>query len=145
MNLERLPRLSNFHLQTWATEARLLHWLTFLWLFIGLVVLFSASHYNGVAEFGDGLYYFKRQLIGVAIGLVGFLSLGPLVTSTHLSDRESTVLCLLALIFAVPILGLSVNGAQRWLELGPFSCSLRRSLNLFGIAKRPKYLVSGNG
>jgi len=120
LNLERLPRLSNLPLQNWATEARLLHWLTFLWLFIGLVVLFSASHYNGVAEFGDGLYYFKRQLIGVAIGLVGFHLL------VHTSLRRILVIAsplffvLLGLIFAIPILGLSVNGATRWLVLGPF-------------------------
>jgi Bacterial cell division membrane protein len=56
----------------WAAEARWLRWLTFLWLFVGLTALFSASYPIANSEFGDGLYYFKRQLIAVALGLAGF-------------------------------------------------------------------------
>jgi cell division protein FtsW len=55
--------------QEWALNARLLKWLTFVWLFIGLAVLFSASFPSADAEFGDGLYYFKRQLIWVVLGI----------------------------------------------------------------------------
>jgi len=120
LNLKRLARLNNLPLQTWATEARLLHWLTFLWLFIGLVVLFSASHYNGIAEFGDGLYYFKRQLIGIAIGLAGFHLLVHAPLRRILAIASPLLFALLVLIFAVPILGESEYGSTRRLALGPF-------------------------
>ncbi|NEP82743.1 MAG: cell division protein FtsW, partial [Okeania sp. SIO3B3] len=43
MDLRYLIPFFDPKVQTWAIEARLLRWLTFLWLFIGLVVLFSAS------------------------------------------------------------------------------------------------------
>ncbi|MEL6334392.1 MAG: cell division protein FtsW, partial [Cyanobacteria bacterium J06626_26] len=44
MNLTRFAGVVNFFsVQDWALEARLLRWLTMLWLAIGLVVLFSAS------------------------------------------------------------------------------------------------------
>ena len=29
--------------QNWSTEARLLRWLTYIWLLVGLIALFSAS------------------------------------------------------------------------------------------------------
>ena len=61
MKLIRLIPFFDPSVQDWAFEARLLRWLTFLWLFVGLVVLFSASFPIAEADFGDGLYYFKRQ------------------------------------------------------------------------------------
>ncbi len=118
----RLNRFRDLPVQAWATEARLLQWLTFVWLFIGLVVLFSVSHHSGLIEFGDGLYYFKRQLIGVAIGLIGFHFLVHLPLSRTLAIALPGFIVLLGLILAIPVLGLgtSVNGAARWLALGPF-------------------------
>ena len=53
-----------------ATEARLLRWLTFLWLFAGLAVLFSASYPVADIAFKDGTLYFKYQLAWAVIGLL---------------------------------------------------------------------------
>jgi len=50
----------------WTIEAR---WLTFVWLFVGLVVLFSASHPVGETNLGR-LYYVKRQLAWIMLGLI---------------------------------------------------------------------------
>jgi cell division protein FtsW len=55
----------------WAVTPRLLRWLTFVWLFVGLAVMYSASFPVGDA-IGDGLYYFKRQLIAIALGMILF-------------------------------------------------------------------------
>jgi len=102
-------------------EARLLRWLTFLWLFIGLVVLFSASYPNADAKFGDGLYYFKRQLIWVLLGLIGFNLLVRSSLRYVLGIAHWCVILLLGLLFAtlIPGLGTTTNGATRWLALGP--------------------------
>jgi len=35
-------------LDQWSLEARLLRWLTFVWLLIGLIALFSASYAVGL-------------------------------------------------------------------------------------------------
>ena len=58
--------------KNWSAEARLLRWMTFLWLLVGLVVLFSASYALADSRFDNGLYYFIRQLIWLWIGLIGF-------------------------------------------------------------------------
>ncbi len=105
----------------WALEARLLRWLTFLWLFVGLAVLFSASYPSANAEFGDGLYYFKRQLIWVVVGLIGFnvLVYTPLRYIQGISDWAVIILLGFIWLTIVPGLGTTVNGATRWLKLGP--------------------------
>ncbi|MCT7973850.1 FtsW/RodA/SpoVE family cell cycle protein [Laspinema olomoucense] len=105
----------------WALEARLLRWLTFLWLFVGLAVLFSASYPSANAEFGDGLYYFKRQLIWVVVGLIGFnvLVYTPLRYIQGITDWAVIILLGLIWLTIVPGLGTTVNGATRWLKLGP--------------------------
>lgn len=105
----------------WALEARLLRWLTFLWLFVGLAVLFSASYPSANATFGDGLYYFKRQLIWVVVGLIGFnvLVYTPLRYIQSVSDWGVIILLGLIWLTIVPGFGTTVNGATRWLKLGP--------------------------
>ncbi|HAC65377.1 MAG TPA: cell division protein FtsW, partial [Cyanothece sp. UBA12306] len=58
--------------QHWSGEARFLRWLTFLWISIGLISLFSASYAVAEAETGNGWYYMIRQLIWIWMGLQGF-------------------------------------------------------------------------
>jgi cell division protein FtsW len=107
--------------QEWALNARLLKWLTFLWMFIGLAVLFSASFPSADAEFGDGLYYFKRQLIWVGIGLIGFNLIVRSPIRYILSTAHWFVIALLMFLFVtlIPGVGTTVNGATRWISVGP--------------------------
>jgi cell division protein FtsW len=105
----------------WAIDARLLRWLTFLWMFMGLAVLFSASYPIADAEFGDGLYYFKRQVVWAMLGLVGFNLIIRSPLRYILSVSHWFVIALLGfiLITLIPGIGTTVNGATRWLALGP--------------------------
>lgn len=104
----------------WAVSARLLYWLTLLWLFLGLVVLFSASYPVGYADYNDGLYYCKRQMFGVLVGLGVFYLIVHSSLRYALGIAHWFVLLLLALIFStlIPGVGTSTNGATRWIALG---------------------------
>lgn len=121
VDINRLIPIFDPSVQEWAWEARILRWLTFLWLFVGLVVLFSASYPSAHADYGDGLYYFKRQLIAVLVGLAGFNILVHSPLRYILGIANWFVILLLGLIWLtlVPGLGNTVNGATRWLALGP--------------------------
>lgn len=121
MALRDLFLLVNPSDREWAIDARLLRWLTFLWMFIGLAVLFSASYPSADSEFGDGLYYFKRQLIWAALGLVAFNVLVRSPLRYVLGITHWFLILLLVLIFVtlIPGVGTTVNGATRWLALGP--------------------------
>lgn len=101
--------------QDWAIAARMLRWLTFLWLFVGLVVLFSASYAP------EGLAFFGRQLAWLELGLIGFglLARSPLRRLFKLAPGILFVLLGLILATKFTPLGTTVNGASRWVALGP--------------------------
>ncbi|MEM7552791.1 MAG: FtsW/RodA/SpoVE family cell cycle protein [Cyanobacteria bacterium P01_A01_bin.84] len=118
--LIRFIPLFDSSVNNWALEARLLRWLTLIWLFIGLVVLFSASFpVAGVRE-SDGFFYFKRQLMWVAVGLVGFNIIVNIPIRKFTSYSHWFIIFLLVLIFMtlVPGLGQRDLGAARRLA-GP--------------------------
>lgn len=105
----------------WAVEARILRWVTFLWLGIGLIVLFSASYAVAEVKQGDGLYYVKRQLIGIWLGLIAFNLIARSPIRSFIKIAPWLVGIFLALIFVTLTgIGVNVNGATRWIALGPF-------------------------
>lgn len=121
MNLRYFLPVYDSSVNQWALEARLLRWLTFLWLFVGLIILFSASYPVADVDFGDGLYYVKRQLVWVVVGLIGFNILVHCPIRYVLAQAKWLIFVLIALLYLtlVPGLGTTVNGATRWLALGP--------------------------
>lgn len=120
MNLRRLIPFFDKSVSNWALEARLLRWLTLLWLFIGLAMLFSASYPVADVRYHDGLYYFKRQIIWVVVGLTIFNITVNLPLRKLLSKSHWFVIILLALIIftLIPGLGKSDLGSARRI-LGP--------------------------
>ncbi|MFM8305661.1 MAG: FtsW/RodA/SpoVE family cell cycle protein [Microcystis aeruginosa] len=107
--------------KNWSAEARLLRWMTFLWLLVGLVVLFSASYALADSRFDNGLHYFIRQLIWLWIGLIGFNFLVRLPIEKLLKIAPWMILLVLGLILItlIPGLGANINGATRWIKIGP--------------------------
>lgn len=111
--------------KNWSVEARLLRWLTLLWLGIGLVVLFSASYAvaanpDNDATRGDGWYYVKRQLIWIWIGLMGCNAIARSPIRLLLKIAPWLVLlCLGLILLTLTPLGSEVNGSTRWIKLGP--------------------------
>jgi cell division protein FtsW len=113
----------------WATEARLLRWLTFLWLFAGLAVLFSASYSVADIAFKDGTLYFKYQLAWAVIGLLLFNMIVHLPLRVMLKITPVLLFIILALLYAthIPGLGTTRNAATRWLSVGSSSFLLQPS------------------
>ncbi|EKQ68278.1 bacterial cell division membrane protein [Leptolyngbyaceae cyanobacterium JSC-12] len=121
MNIRRLLPFFDTTAQDWAMEARILRWLTFVWLFIGLAMVFSASYVIADADHGDGLYYFKLQIFWVLVGLIGFNLLVHSPIRFILGFADWILLGILAMILVtlIPGVGILVNGSSRWLFIGP--------------------------
>ncbi|HZG40971.1 MAG TPA: FtsW/RodA/SpoVE family cell cycle protein [Nodosilinea sp.] len=143
MNIARLIPWIDPTVEQWSAEARWLRWLTFLWLGGGLLVLFSASYAVAVAEHGYGLHYVMVQLLWVAIGLVIFNRIVHTSLDRLLQGSGIVLLGLVGLVglTLIPSLGVTVNGATRWLPLGPFMiqpselikpCLVLQGARLFG-------------
>lgn len=122
MDVARLIPLVDFSVKGWTAEARWLRWLTFVWLGLGLLVLYSASYPVGLAEQGNGLHYVLIQLMWIGLGMVGFNWIVHTPLDKLLKISGTLVLVLLGLIAftLIPSMGVTVNGATRWLALGPF-------------------------
>ncbi|MBD2595910.1 FtsW/RodA/SpoVE family cell cycle protein [Nostoc spongiaeforme FACHB-130] len=121
MNLTRLIPIFDNSVTSWAVEARLLRWLTLIWLFFGLIVLYSASYPVADARQGDGLYYFKRQIIWVIVSLVIFNLIVnlPLRKILRVSHWFLGLFLLLIFVTLVPGLGKKAFDAARWIAIGP--------------------------
>ncbi|MGF2036029.1 MAG: FtsW/RodA/SpoVE family cell cycle protein [Nostoc sp. CmiVER01] len=121
MNLRRLIPIFDSSVSNWALEARLLRWLTLIWLFVGLIMLFSASYPVADGNHHDGLYYFKRQLLWVLVSLIGFNIIVNSPLQKILGVSHWFLLLFLTLIFItlIPGLGKKAFDAARWIAIGP--------------------------
>jgi cell division protein FtsW len=101
---------------------RWLFTVTLLLVFVGLVMVFSASAVMAKEKFATPYYFVERQLLFAAVGIIAMWVLKgvdyrkykqPAVVFTFLAV---TTLLLLGVFFVH-----GSHGARRWLYLGPFS------------------------
>ncbi len=121
MNLLRLIPIFDNSVSTWGLEARILRWLTLTWMFIGLIILFSASYPVADERHGDGLYYFKRQILWGIVSLIIFNIIVNLPLRKILGVSHWFLILFLMLIFVtlIPGLGKKAFDAARWIAIGP--------------------------
>ena len=112
---------SNPESVVWPSYARWIQWLTYLWLAVGLIILLSASYPSAITDFGDGLYYVKRQLLWVLLGIIEFniLIRVPIAQTMRIAPTGLLVGLILIMLTLVKSIGISVNGASRWIAIGP--------------------------
>ncbi|AGE16553.1 cell division protein FtsW [Serratia sp. OLHL2] len=128
-------RLPNFglteRLKDWVTGARdndavnmvlydrTLLWLTFGLAIIGFVMVTSASMPIGQRLADDPFLFAKRDAL--YLGLAFGLSLVTLRIPMEVWQRYSNVMLLMSIVMLLIVLvvGSSVNGASRWIALGP--------------------------
>ena len=89
----------------------------------GIVCVYSASAYNAEVQYGDSLYFVKKQIVGFVLGLAGMIAIS-FVDYEKLKKcgvpALAVSLVLLALVF-VPGVGKSNYGATRWIGFGGFT------------------------
>ena len=88
----------------------------------GVLAVYSAVSFLAETKSGGDTerFLFRHLLrIGLALGVAGLFSLVDYRRLARWS--KPAMVCSLALLVAVQVLGAVTNGAQRWLELGPVS------------------------
>lgn len=95
----------------------------FLMVIFGCVMIYSASSYVGEVQYGDKLFFVKKQLIGVVGGTLAFIGIQFLPYHKLAKLKIPAVVIaviLLALVF-VPGVGVTNYGATRWIGFGSFT------------------------
>ncbi|MBO4897264.1 MAG: putative lipid II flippase FtsW [Clostridia bacterium] len=90
-------------------------------LAFGLIMVFSASSPSAYYNNGDQFYYIKKQLIWMLLGFVAMYFFA--VIDINIIKKYAGPFCAvtLVLMLLVPIIGVSSNGAKRWLGVGPIT------------------------
>jgi len=97
--------------------------LTLFLMAIGLVAVAAASpasaqRYSDATHHMPALYYFWRQLMWVAVSLPVLVIVSMLPTES--ARRMALIGCagFLVMLMLIPLIGVQVNGARRWLGVG---------------------------
>lgn len=86
----------------------------------GCLMIYSASSYAAEVQYGDSLYFVKKQLIGVVLGMaamVGTCFLPYKKLAKFSLPAIAVAVILLALVF-IPGVGITNYGATRWIGFG---------------------------
>ncbi len=98
---------------------------------IGLVFVNSATSHSPVN--GDPLYYVKRQVIWVSIGIVLMVVFAAIDYSVWQRWWKVIYAGNLGLLLAVFVVGHSAMGAQRWIQIGPLPLQPSEMAKIFVI------------
>ena len=87
---------------------------------VGLVMVYSASSITSLAQMSDGLYYFKRQLLWVIVGLAAMLLTSgiPYNKLERISVPLLGIAIVLLIILLIPGVARDIGGAKRWIRFG---------------------------
>ena len=87
----------------------------------GLIMVFSASYYYSISQAGNAYSYLLRHGLWVILG-IGVMILGASIDyRIYRKAAVPFVIIIGVLLILVPFIGTTVNGATRWLSIGPIT------------------------
>ncbi len=103
--------------------------ITFCIVGFGMLMIYSASSYSAQVKYDDSTFFLRRQAINVLIGAVAMLLATKFNYKLFIKPFTPLRIRLVQLLFwfvvglqgAVLMQGGSLNGANRWLKIGPVS------------------------
>ena len=115
-------------------------------LFLGLIMVGSASVSVAQRELGAPFYYLWRQLLFTGMGLLLAIIVVrvPMRVWQELGPALMILNLLLLLLVFIPGLGHSANGSTRWISIGSFHLQASEIVKLFSVVYLSGYLVRHN-
>ncbi len=112
-------------------------------VFLGLIMVCSASITIADRELGSPFYYLLRQMFYIGAGVAAAIA-AAMISLEHW-ERFSPMLLLAGIVLLIlvllPGIGREVNGSQRWIMLGPVNLQPSELVKLFAILYLSGYLV----
>jgi cell division protein FtsW len=90
-------------------------------LIVGLGAMLSAASVVSFREWGDSLYYVKRQVVWVGLGIVALVVFTRIPYRLYRRFALPIFLLAVAGLVATMVFGDVRGGARRWIEVGPLT------------------------
>lgn len=127
--------------------------LLFLTLFLvcfGLVMIFSTSSYNASRNHGNPFYYLEKQAIFAVMGTVLMIIVSKIDYHFYIKPlpvlrmKPVTLLYILCMLLQTYVLlfGKEINGAKRWINLGPLGGFQPSELSKIAVILFTAYIVN---
>jgi len=115
-------------------------------MFLGLIMVGSASVSVAQRELGQPFYYLWRQMLFTGMGVFAAIIVArvPLRLWQELGPALMIVNLLLLLLVFIPGLGHAANGSTRWIAIGSFHLQASEIVKLFSVIYLAGYLVRHN-
>lgn len=111
----------------------------------GVVMVYSASYYNGTVNYDDPFFFAKKQIVGVVLGFAAMLVVSRVDYHKIAKQRIIIFIVSVLLLIAVFIPGIGVEnwGAKRWIQL-PFFTVQSSEVAKFGFIIFAAYYMAKN-
>ena len=112
-------------------------------IIIGLVMVTSSTVDFASAKFSSPLFFFKKQLIFLLLGVFVLYVVSHIKTEFYYDYGQYFLLAafFISLLVHLPGLGVSINGATRWINLGFFTLQVSEVSRLFFFLWLSGYIV----
>lgn len=87
----------------------------------GLIMVFSASAPAAFYQHGDQFHFIKRQFIWTLVGFGAMFFFATVQYKVIKKWAGIFMIVSLVLMYLVPLIGIELNGAKRWLGIGPLT------------------------
>ena len=88
-------------------------------VFIGIVMVFSASYIQAAFKHHDAFYFLKRNVIYAVLGFIGMMIMSRVeYTFWKKNATKIGIIAVVLLVLVLTPLGKEANGARRWLGVG---------------------------
>ncbi|MCD7729847.1 MAG: putative lipid II flippase FtsW [Clostridia bacterium] len=89
----------------------------------GCVMIYSASSYTAEVQYGDSLYFVKKQVLGAVVGfaVMAVMCFVPYSKLEKIKYPAVIVAAILLILVFVPGVGVTNYGATRWIGFGSFT------------------------
>ena len=92
---------------------------TILLVFIGIIMVFSASYVQSSFKHHDAYYFLKRNVIYAILGFISMMFISNIdYTFWKKNAKAIGIVATVLLLLVITPLGIKANGARRWLGFG---------------------------
>ena len=116
MSPEEVKRNENI-VRVKSAPDRVMIMLILLLLCIGSVMVFSASYPEALSDKNDSLYYIKRQLVFIGLGMVLMIAATYIPYTFYKDVAKWTYVATIVLLVVVLVVGISEGEAKRWIQI----------------------------